>query len=413
MVSALLMRIDDLPMPSPSVVLRRMTRSLLTAALLAPLLACASIPERHPLPPELHEEASLPGLPRVRFWGDTTPPFVDEWLAESDASLQARLGGVMDRPHAYLAVSGGGQNGAFGAGLLKGWTARGTRPEFTIVTGISTGALIAPFAFLGPDYDDELEEVYTSYSSLDLVEPRSTLKTVTGDSAASTAPLRAKIAEAFDREVVDAIARESATGRELLIGTTNMDAGRSVIWNMGAIAASDAPGALDLFHDVLLASASIPVAFPPVMIEVEANGERYDEMHLDGGATTQVFWYPAGLDWTLITERLRVQGKPQLYVIRNGTRLPPYQITERSLLAIADRTFTTLFHTQGVGNLFQLYANAERDGMDFHLARIPADFEHPFNEPFDNAYMRALFQRGYEFGLEGPEWSTQPEQFYE
>ena len=390
-----------------------MTRSIPLVTLTILTFGCASIPERQPLPAELADAAKVPGFPAVRFWGDTTPPFAEAWLAAPEAEIESRLAGVMDREHVYLAISGGGQNGAFGAGLLKGWSERGTRPEFTIVTGISTGALIAPFAFLGSDYDDELEEVYTTYSSLDLVTPNSTLVTVTGDSAASTAPLRQKIAEYFDREVVDAIARESAKGRELLIGTTQMDAGRPMIWNMGAIASSDAPGALDLFHDVLLASASIPVAFPPVMIEVEAGGERYDEMHLDGGATTQVFWYPAGLDWALVTDRLRVRGKPQLYVIRNGTRLPPYQVTERSLLAIADRTFTTLFHTQGVGNIFQLHANAERDGMDFHLARIPKDFEHPITEPFDKAYMGALFARGYELGRDGSPWKTEPEQFYE
>lgn len=377
------------------------------------LAACASIPERTPLPAELVDVAQVPGYTGIRFWGDTMPPFLDAWLASPQSELEARLSGVMDCEHNYLTVSGGGQNGAFGAGLLKGWTESGTRPSFTVVTGISTGALIAPLAFLGPEYDDELDEVYTSYSSLDLVTPRSTLATVTGDSAASTAPLRAKIAEVFNRDVVDAIAREAATGRELLIGTTNMDAGRPVIWDMGAIASSDDPGSLDLFHDVLLASASIPVAFPPVMIEVEANGARYDEMHVDGGASTQVFWYPPGLDWTLVTDRLRVRGKPQLYVLRNGTRLPPYAVTERSLLGIADRTFTTLFHSQGVGNLFQLYYAAQRDGMDFHLARIPKDFEHPITEPFDKAYMRALFQRGYELALRGKPWKTDPEQFYD
>ena len=242
------------------------------AAILATVFlvqGCATAPPRmNPLPGELAEQAEIPGMPGVRAWSDESPPHVEQWLNAPDEVVRAYHGGIMDREHNYLAISGGGANGAFGAGLLNGWSESGTRPEFTLVTGISTGGLIAPFAFVGPEYDPQLKEIYTSYSTSDLVTQRSYVNIIRNDAIADTAPFRALIAEYVDEQMMRAIAAESRKGRQLLIGTTNLDAARPVMWNITQIAEFDTPQALDLIRDIMLASASIPGAFPPVSFEV-------------------------------------------------------------------------------------------------------------------------------------------------
>ena len=205
----------------------------------------------------------------------------------------ASQGQAGDLPPAYfLAISGGGDNGAYGAGFLNGWTAAGTRPEFKVVTGISTGALIAPFAFLGPKYDHVLEKVYTTSSQKDIFKKRGIAAWLFGDSMADTRPLASVIESYVTRALLDEIAAEYAKGRILLVGTTNLDSLEPVIWNMTAIAASQDPRAVPLFRSILLASASIPGAFPPVMIDVNLDGAKYQEMHVDGGTIAQVFLYP-------------------------------------------------------------------------------------------------------------------------
>jgi predicted patatin/cPLA2 family phospholipase len=383
-----------------------------SVALLLVLTGCASIPERHPLPPEYTLTAVIPGIPEARFWGDEWPKFsMERFETFSDAEYREFTSGIYGKPHAYLAISGGGANGAFGAGLLLGWTAAGTRPEFTMVTGVSTGALTAPFAFLGSDYDDELKTVYTTITTKDLVKERSLIAAVTGDSMADTGPLKKLIAKYITTDMIDAIAREYKIGRRLFIGTVNLDAGRSVIWNIGAIAASDHPQRVTLIHEILRASAAIPVAFPPVVIPVEANGKVYDEMHVDGGTGSQVFVYPAAIDWRRLTEKLKVQGKPGVYVIRNSFLDPDYRGVKRNVLPIASRTIASLIRTQGIGDIYQIYALCKRDGNDFNLAYIPSDFTEESTEAFDPVYMGKLLERGYQMALEGYPWETAPPGF--
>jgi len=315
------------------------------------------------------------------------------------------------KPHNYLAISGGGSNGAFGAGLLVGWTATGTRPEFTMVTGISTGALTAPFAFLGPDYDDELKTVYTTTSTKDIAEKRNIISALLTDSMADTKPLKALIAKYINSDVIDAIAREHKRGRRLVIGTVNLDAGRSVIWNIGVIAVSNHPHKMELIHDILRASAAIPVMFPPVVISVEIDGKRYDEMHVDGGTGSQVFVYPAAVDWREITQKLKVQGDPRVYVIRNSFLEPDYHGIKRKVIPIASRTINALVRTQGIGDLYQIYSLCERDGNDFNLAYIPSDFTEEPTEGFDPVYMGKLFELGYQMAREGYPWKKYPPGF--
>jgi hypothetical protein len=379
------------------------------AAILAALTlqGCSTPPTRgEPLPEELSARAMVPGIPGARRWGDERPAGFDAWLTLPQAELEARYGGVMHRPHSYLVISGGGSDGAFGAGLLNGWSEHGNRPEFQIVTGISTGALMAPFAFLGSDYDPVLREMYTRYATKDLIEPRTVLDIIRGDAAADTRPLRRLIAAYVNDEVIASIAAEGRKGRSLLVGTTNLDAARPVIWDITRIAASSAPGARELIHDVILASASIPGAFPPVLIEVEADGRRYDEMHVDGGVTGQLFFGAKGIDWDKVVERLGVVGKPTLYLVRNGRLTERWDSVRPRLIPVATRTVSSLIRSQAIGDLAKVYILAKEYKVGFHLAFIPDEFDVESSEPFDPTYMKALFELGYSLGRQGSPWET-------
>jgi predicted patatin/cPLA2 family phospholipase len=383
-----------------------------TVPLLVILTGCASVPERQPLPPEYTLKAEIPGIPAARFWGDEWPTFAEEKFEKFTVDeFQQHYSGIYNKTHNYLAISGGGANGAFGVGLLIGWTATGDRPEFTMVTGVSTGALTAPFAFLGPEYDDEMREVYTTTTTENIAKKRNLFAAAFGDSVTDTAPLQALIAKYIDAEMIDAIAREHKRGRRLFIGTVNLDAGRSVIWNIGEIAASDYPQKITLIHDLLRASAAIPVAFPPVIIPVEAEGEQYDELHVDGGTGSQVFVYPADADWRAVTRKLKVQGNPQVYVIRNSFLDPDYQGIKRNVFPIASRTIDSLIRTQGIGDLYQIYALCKRDGNGFNLAYIPSEFTEEPTESFDPVYMKKLLDLGYQMALDGYPWEKAPPGF--
>jgi predicted acylesterase/phospholipase RssA len=369
------------------------------------LVGCAAAPERQQPPSAaVAADATIPGIPRARYWGDERPVDLTAWLTLPEQELRARYAGIMNRRHNYLVISGGGGDGAFGAGLLVGWTEAGTRPEFQVVTGISTGALMAPFAFLGPDYDSVLRRIYTEFSTKDLVELRGPLQIIRGDAVMSTRPLRRKIAAYIDEDVIARIAAEGRKGRSLLVGTTNLDAGRPIIWDITRIAASDSPRAASLIHDAILASASLPGVFPPVLIEVEADGRRFDELHVDGGVTAQLFFSPASADWRRIARRLRVQGEPRLYVIRNSKLQPDWQAVKPRLLPIMNRSVDTLIRTQGIGDLAELYIAARDQGLDYRLTYIPDSFYAVSDEPFDKDYMNQLFELGRRRGRLDDAW---------
>ena len=389
------------------------------------LQGCASEPVRHPLPATRSEQALVPGLPAdVRYWGDDPSAAFRDWLAVPDDKLDACCAGLMDQPHNYLVVSSGGVEGAFGAGLLVGWTAAGTRPEFQVVTGVSAGAMIAPFAFLGSAYDGTLHEIYSSFSSKDLVERRGLLQALEGDSVMDTAPLRRLIDRYLGDDEVAQIAAEGRKGRKLLIGTTNLNAGRPVVWDVTRIAGSGAPNARHLIGDLILASASIPGVFPPVLIGVESGGVRYDEVHVDGGVTAQLFLGPAGVDWKRVTERFRVQGLPQVYVIRNArahpiwtafrTRISPlfedpdappaWHEVEPGYASILMRAIESMRQTRGLNDAVQLYVSSHGDDLGFNLARIPDDFSLGSTEFYDRTYMQGLFQRAYAMARDGYPW---------
>ena len=380
--------------------------------LVLPMLVVAgcSIPERGPGVPQAYTERALPlGLANARFFADADPKaMMEEGIrsVEREQAILRAAGKSTTRlgPVSYLAVSGGGDNGAFGAGLMNGWTQTGTRPEFKMVTGVSTGALIAPFAFLGPDYDAALREVYTSMTPEKVYRTRGLSAALFDDAMADTGPLAEIIGLYANQKMLDAIALEYQKGRLLMIGTTDLDAQRPVIWNIGAIAASGHPGALDLFRKVLRASAAIPGAFQPVFIDVEIDGKKYQEMHVDGGAIAQLFLYPPSID--LSTSSVRRQRAA--YIIRNAKLDPDYSASERRTISIAGRAIITMLSTSGRNDVLRTYFVSERDKVDYNLAFIGSDFTAPKPGEFDQSYMRALYDYGNRQMLSGQTWHKTP-----
>ncbi len=396
--------------------LARTLGTILAAALIAVGTACGALPRGTAVPHGAEGRAVVPGMdPGIRTWGGVSNPDFSRLLlasVERERQELARQGFADKLPRAdFLAISGGGADGAFGAGFICAWTDLGTRPEFKAVTGISTGALTAPFVFAGPKYDGVLRELYTGTSTADVLVDRGLIGGFLSDAMADTTPLWKLLSKHVDASLMDAIAAEYRKGRLLVIGTTNLDARRAVLWNVGEIAASGAPGALDLIRRILIASAAIPAAFPPVLIDVEADGKRYQEMHVDGGAMTQVFLYPASLR---LREQARAEGivrERRAYIIRNARLDPEWSQVDRRTLSIAGRAISALIATQGLGDLYRLYLDCQRDGVDYNVAYIPPDFNVPAREAFDPTYMKALFERGYELAQSGSPWHKFPPGF--
>jgi hypothetical protein len=385
---------------------------LVAAVVLLLAAACAAPLRLNAVPDGRETEAVIPGIPEARFWVDRQmEPFAKEAM-QSFRREQAYLASIGHTgplpPISFLAVSGGGDNGAFGAGVLSGWTAHGDRPVFKAVTGVSTGALIAPMAFLGPEYDDVLTEAYTAITQKDIFESRGLVAAIMGDAFADTLPMSKLIARYVMPEFLEAIAAEYAKGRLLLVGTTNLDARRPVIWNMTAIAASKAPGALELFRKILLASAAVPGAFPPVMIDVELDGNHYQEMHVDGGAMAQVFLYPPSFSIAQRSLEAGVVRQRRVYIIRNARLDPDWADVERRTLSIANRAISSLIYNQGLGDLYRIYLTTQRDGIEYNLAFIGPDFDMKHESEFDQPFMRALYDYGYRLAKQGYPWRKTP-----
>jgi hypothetical protein len=393
--------------------------ALVALALLGFLLqGCTSLQVRHPLPEHLIDQVQVADLPGIRDWGDVHSENLEKSASESIKQELAANQGKLEPETNFLALSGGGGDGAFGAGLLCGWTAAGTRPRFKLVTGISTGAIIAPFAFLGPEYDAKLKKAYTTMSDKDVYTVTSVVTLVLKlgqiEAAANTKPLAELIERLFDENMLRAIAAEHNKGRRLLVGTTQLDAQRLVIWNMGAIAATYHPDALKLFRQVLLASASTPVALNPVYIKVKAAGQEYDEMHVDGGVKTQVMLYGEAISFFTASKKLgplMPQRPRKLYIIRNAQVSPEYESIKPHIWAIGPRAVTSMTKSQGTSDLYRIYVLAQRDGIEYNLAFIPLDFKTKRNSEFDTKYMNQEFELAYNLARSGYKWSKYPPGF--
>lgn len=383
---------------------------LLCLALL--LTACSTLP-RNALPVELSGQATVPGMPVVRAYGGVLSPdmmadLVHSFSQESSRDFPVASDGLIHYPH--IALSGGGQNGAFGAGLINGWSEQGTRPVFKIVTGVSTGALMAPFVFLGPEYDDELEQFYTTTSSPNIfTQLRILPQLVRGESLLDTLPLQMLIAKLIDEQFIERVALAHGQGRRLYMATADLDSQQFVVWNMGLIAASGKPGALDLFRKVMLASSSIPIFFPPVLFEVEAGGRRYDELHVDGAVSSTVFYSAGVFDFqAALDSRQGKPGREDIYIIHNGQIAALPGITERRLTSIGFRSLDMAARATVTGDLFRIYASAQRSQAGFFWVTIPGEVSLDSEQMFDPATMRRLYDFGYEKGKAGGFWYMSP-----
>jgi predicted acylesterase/phospholipase RssA len=317
------------------------------------------------------EAAAIPGIPDARFWAD------------SDAAFRAALGRA-DGP--WLALSAGGADSAFGAGLLSGLTETGRRLDYAVVTGVSSGALLAPLVFLGPSRDSDLKRDVTSISAPDVFEDRRT-----PESLFDTWPLRELIAKRVTPQLLADVAAVHRAGRRLIVITTNIDAGRPVAWNMGAIAAAGTDAALKLFRDVLLASSAIPGLFPPVLIEAEAGGKRFQEMHADGGLAATIYVAPDSYLLGSSTPRLPTN---RLTVLVNGKLVPEFAVTDRSVAGILGRSLSLGVKRATRSAAILIAAAAQRSGTDFTIAYVEQGFDFPSRGLFDPAYMAALFEAG-------------------
>ena len=335
-------------------------------------------PARAPFTVEQQETAIALGLADARAWGDSEVDF-------------KRLLPQVNGP--WLAISGGGSDGAFGGGVLVGWSQSGKRPEFAVVTGVSIGGLIAPFAFLGASHDEELRKNFTSITAADVFEDRKT-----PDSLFDAWPLRRLIEQRVTARLLADIATEHRRGRRLFVATTNLDAGRRVVWNMGAIAQQGDEKALRLFRDILLASCGIPGIFSSVAIDVEADGKRFQEMHGDGTITAPFFVVPQSMLAPSSTSRLPLS---QLYVMVNSKLASDFKMPDKSLSGVLARSIDVALTAALRSEVMLTHVGAQRHGVGFHVAHVDASFDHPSQGPFDGKYMRALFDFGVEHGKKG------------
>ena len=383
----------------------------LALCLAAGACATTSLDERVAVPEPLVTAARVPGYTHIRYWGDDAAS-IDTQVIELRLHQLAEAAKTDPRASArslhYLTVSGGGSDGAFGAGIIVGWTKHGDRPEFDLVTGISTGSLIAPFAFLGPAYDGQLKEAFTEISGKDVYKTEGILVALDTGAIASNAPLRHLVGKYVNDQMVADLARQYGRGRRLLIGTTNLDAERPVIWDITAIAASGEPDRKKLIQDVLVASTSIPGIFPPIEIKVTADSKNYDEIHVDGGTSNQVFLAPASISARTIDKRFGGKRKRTLYIIRNGKTAPTWSDVKPTLAAIAGKSISSLIKTQAIGDLYRLYVTAKRDGVDYNLVMVPNSFDMKEPQPFDPKFMNVLFQVGYQMAEKGVPWLKYP-----
>ena len=342
------------------------------------------LPARTPFSLEDQAAAKVAGIPDARAWGDSTTDF-------------ARLLPSASGP--WLALSGGGADGAYGAGVITGWTQTGNRPEFSLVSGVSIGALIAPYAFLGPRYDEDLRQNFLSITAADVFEDHAT-----PESLMDTWPLKRLIERRVSATMLAEIAAEHRRGRRLLVATTNLDAGRRVIWNMGAIAERGDDKALKLFRDILLASSSIPGFFPPVAIEVEANGKTFREMHLDGTVTAPFFVAPE----SMFEPGVAKLPASQLYVIVNSKLSPGFDMPERKTVSVLARTIGVALTSGLRAELLVITVGAQRLGINLTVAHIPDTFQQPIRSLFDQEYMKALFDFGAEQARKGTGFEARP-----
>jgi predicted acylesterase/phospholipase RssA len=308
------------------------------------------------------------------------------------------------KPLTILALSGGGTGGAFGAGAVAGLTRAGTRPEFDVVTGVSAGALVAPYAFLGPSWDAQLLDAFTGVAGGNLLQFRG-LGVIFGSSVYSGRPLRLLIDAYVSDEMIRAIAREATKGRLLLVVTTDVASGEPVVWDLGAIAKNGGSSAGTLFRDVLVASASVPGMFPPVIIRVSENGLINDQAHVDGAATVPFFVPPALLQ---TARSVPGTGRAEVFIIVDGALSEAARTTRLTARAILSRSIRVGLSHMLMTTLELTAATAQLEGADLQYSSVPADYPLPDTFDFSAGIRRPLFQYAYQCAETGRFWTALP-----
>jgi predicted acylesterase/phospholipase RssA len=377
-----------------------MRRAITFIAFLAATAGCSGPPPR---------QSDAVGPLAVTALGDAEPP------GDAVSVLAGRPPGGM-RPEAaidsrrfsVLALSGGGADGAYTAGALVGWSEAGTRPDFDVITGVSTGALIATLTFVNRDAD--LQRFYTTTTDADIFDRRSTLSALLSDAFADHRPLARRIEKLADDKFLAAVAAEHRKGRRLYVGTTHLDARRLVVWDMGAIAARGRPADVELFRKVLLASTAAPGFFPPVAIKVEVDGRQFEELHVDGAATAMLFFRPPQVPWA---EAIKLGDRPlagsDLYVLVAGKLYAEPDRAEPKLLPLLADSVSALVAAKTQADVGQLHATARSEGMHFHLGAIPPTVASSMDPlAFDPPTMTRLFDAGRRKALAGSLWRDTP-----
>jgi hypothetical protein len=385
-----------------------MKKTLLTLLISIFFLGCSTI--RPPALPEAHAQ-KLP-------WGALNLDIDSDEKCSIKNSLGTVLTQKADRysdsnetvPFDILTLTGGGSRGAFGTGFLIGWTDRGDIPNFDIVTGISTGAVMAPFIFLGGDELQKVEHFYTKMHTEDVFED--SWFNFFGDGYIMNAkPLQKLFRKNFDKAFLDKIALEHKKGRRLYIGTTNIDTGQLIVWDMGAIASSSRSDKYERFSDIIYASTALPVYLPPQYMKVDVEGEEYYQMHVDGGIYSQVFMIGLLVNWREVLnfkESANTDFDVTLYTVANRKyrQRDLYRPIEQAPFSIIEAYVLTEMDLLFDRSLYRLYSSCEKKGVKFKMAAIPEKMEEIIIKPteFDPEKMIKLFNIGYKLGMNGIKW---------
>jgi predicted acylesterase/phospholipase RssA len=394
--------------------LAKFLKALAVLYVAAIAVGCAELVEHHPLSTNEYKQTDFSSLNWERFWGDAAPANLEPALRKMSARLKVQYPEAINaKPDTApvldgLTISGGGANGAFSAGLLVGWTESGTRRSFHFVTGVSAGAMIAPFAFLGSDYDDNLLKLYASIRRDTVYRANALSGLLFGSALYDTAPLKRLIAKFVTREIIKKIAEQYQLGRSLYIITTHFDALRPMVWNIGAIANRRGDSAVKLIRQIILASAAIPVLFPPIPIEWELDGKRFTELHVDGSISQHIFAYPTQIHLDRLDKAMGLTFRRRIFVIRNGNLQSTYEPASVTVGSIAERALNAILQNQANGDIERIYHLARRDGIKFNMIAIPNTFRADNSMDFDPEYMHALASLGRKIGRRGNFWQDHP-----
>ncbi|WP_417806787.1 patatin-like phospholipase family protein [Thioclava sp.] len=364
-----------------------MSRRAVLTGLAASLSACATAAPTEqflaqPSAPDSLSRYRLPSTASAAQWGR----HLDLAVLHDDPQL--------------LALSGGAEDGAFGAGALCGWSQHGTRPQFDIVTGVSTGALIAPFAFLGAEYDDILSRMFNMLNASDIM--RLNVATLFNDGALyDTTPLADMIAAYTPPALIKQVAARHANGARLFVVTSNLETSQAIIWNMGEIAQARWD---DLFRAVIRASSALPGMFPAVTLKVGRGSTAHEETHVDGGVQMQFLAAPdAAFD---VPRRKHAGG--HAYLLINNTLQPAPQTVSHSALGITQQALTAMVRANAASSVNAARLLAKRQRLGFSLASVAPDPDAVYDPDnrFSTRYMQALFKQGRKRALEDRLWES-------